>query len=340
MVFKHRGNPYGRIVLTIVHLACNGSLIPAFLGAPASTKGSFASWATNVRSPAAPQRVKWVSLHGWSFRFFSSNSSLLDGPAYTIDVSMKKPETSTPKQFFNPFPKYLQVREALKRRLRQQYDLGQQLPTEAALGQEFGVSRETIREALRGLEQEGLIARQRAKGTFYIRKLEESVGKRLTGMVEDFTALKLNTYAKVLTTGLAEARDSTAIPGSSVESIFCIRRLRYFEEEPLVLHEAYLPMAVGEQVAQLPLDHCAITQLIEDVLKLPMLEQQQQIEATIADTENAGLLEIGIGAPILLVRRLFRILYKTDDYALCHFNSYYRSDRYYYTLNLLDDDPT
>ena len=48
---------------------------------------------------------------------------------------------------FNPFPKYLQIRDALIRRMGSEYAVGDQLPTEHALCEEFSVSRETIREA-------------------------------------------------------------------------------------------------------------------------------------------------------------------------------------------------
>lgn len=67
------------------------------------------------------------------------------------------------RSFFNPFPKYLQVRQVLERRLTAEYELGQQIPTEQALRQEFGVSRETVREALSGLEVDGIVERRRPR---------------------------------------------------------------------------------------------------------------------------------------------------------------------------------
>ena len=59
--------------------------------------------------------------------------------------------------FFTPYPKYLQIRELLLRRLARDLMPGDRLPTENALSAEFGVARETVREALSGLEQDGLI---------------------------------------------------------------------------------------------------------------------------------------------------------------------------------------
>ena len=65
--------------------------------------------------------------------------------------------------FFTPYPKYLQIRELLLRRLARDLAPGDRLPTENALSSEFGVARETVREALSGLERDGLIVRRQAQ---------------------------------------------------------------------------------------------------------------------------------------------------------------------------------
>lgn len=234
--------------------------------------------------------------------------------------------------FFNPFPKYLQVRQALERRMYANYEPGQQIPTEQALCQEFGVSRETVREALRGLEQEGIIQRHRAKGTFFIRRPDQPVNEKLTGLVEDFTALKLDTHARVLKAGPVKAAVEARLINGAGEDVFCISRLRYFEDRPLVLHEAYLPTAIGRRMAALDLSHASISKLMEEKLGIHYLEERHQIEAMVADSELAKLLDIPIGAPVLLTSRLLRL---SQEAGMVLFKSFYRADRYHYTLNLV-----
>ncbi|HYG41719.1 MAG TPA: GntR family transcriptional regulator [Bordetella sp.] len=233
--------------------------------------------------------------------------------------------------FFNPFPKYLQVRHIIERRLYSGYEIGDRIPTEQAFCEEFGVSRETVREALRGLEQEGIIQRHRAKGTFFVRRPDTPVNERLTGMVEDFTALHLDTHAQVLSASVVKAADEAKLLYAPAEDLFLIERLRYFEGRPLVVHEAFLPVPLGERLLALDLDNASIQGLIEHEFKIICIEELQQIEAMIADTRLAQLLDIPVGAPVLQVGRLHRL---SDGSGRVMFRSYYRADRYYYTLNL------
>lgn len=235
------------------------------------------------------------------------------------------------RSFFNPFPKYLQVRQVLERRLANEYEPGQQIPTEQSLCEEFGVSRETVREAVHGLEADGIVQRRRPKGTFLIRRPDQAGTQKVTGLVEDLTALKLDTHARVLSAGVVKPPPEARSVDRNGGDIFRIARLRYLEGQPLVLHEAYLPGELGAQVSKLDLEHTAISRLLEDRLGVQAVEESQQIEAMVADTELARLLEIAIGAPVLLIRRTLRV---PLDGTRVLFKSFYRADRYFYTLNL------
>lgn len=236
-------------------------------------------------------------------------------------------------QFFSPFPKYLQIREILLRRIEREFDIGGRFPTEQALCEEFGVSRETVREALSGLERDGLISRRRGRGTYVTKHPEPKLDTRLTGLVEDFSALKFDTEARVLEKGpINPPRGvASALELDPAESIYRIMRLRMFEGRPLSAHESFLPLEHGVRVAKLDLRYTSMVYELEHTLNVPLWDDSQHIEAVIAETTMAALLDVPLGAPLLMLTRLCRT---TDGRPAVLFRSHFRSDRYYYTVKL------
>jgi len=70
-----------------------------------------------------------------------------------------------PKRAPHP-PTYKRLRDTLIRELADgQYPVGSRFPTEQALCTRFGLSRHTVREAIRGLTDQGLLSRQAGSGT-------------------------------------------------------------------------------------------------------------------------------------------------------------------------------
>lgn len=235
-------------------------------------------------------------------------------------------------EFFNPFPKYLQVREVLRRRLGRDFRPGDWLPTELKLVEEFGVSRETVREALRGLEEAGLIRRRRGSGTVVVKVPDAGPDDRLTGLVDDFTELKLDTRAELLDKAVENPPPEVAkaLGVSPAAPMFRIRRRRFLDGEPLSHHECYLPIEIGAVLAQHDLRKKTVLHEISTTLDQRIHEDFQRIDATVADAEMAELLGVPVGAPLLVITRAFG----NDSYGpRMFFRSHFRSDRYYYTVH-------
>jgi GntR family transcriptional regulator len=241
------------------------------------------------------------------------------------------PRVAPIQKLFRPFPKYLQVREILLRRLARDLSPGDTFPTEADLCAEFGVSRQTVRGAVQTLVADGLISRHAGRGSIVLRRPDGAGARRLTGLVEDFTDLRLSTSARVLESGPAPAPPEVAkaMGVSEGADLFRITRVRFFEGLPLTLHDAFLLPELGARIAALDLSHTAIISELRATLRLPCVEIWQHIESTVADTPMARLLEITMGAPLLLVTRLMNVGRRREPVL---FISHFRADRYYYSL--------
>ena len=236
-------------------------------------------------------------------------------------------------RFFSPFPKYLQIRELLLRRIEREFQPGDRFPTEQALAEEFGVTRKTIREALRWLEDEGLIRRGQGKGTFVESRPERTADNRVTGMSEHFAELNLDTWTETDSRGVdtPPPEIAAALHRTDGEPVFRLTRLRHFEGAPLSYNECYVILLYGGRALELPFEQPSILNELEEAVGESFQEKHQQIEATVADTHLAGLLDVALGAPILLVTRYY--VDESDQPAVI-FRSSYRADRYYYSIDL------
>src|SRR5262245_26702282 len=104
-----------------------------------------------------------------------------------------------------PLPKYHQIYLVLREQLREgRFVRG--LPGELALMQQFGVARVTVRRALQELVAEGLIARERGRGTRPIAAPAPGNGRapaprkttQLSGLLENIVSMTQNTTVRVL----------------------------------------------------------------------------------------------------------------------------------------------
>ena len=242
--------------------------------------------------------------------------------------------TDAGSAFFNPFPRYLQIRNLLLRRLGEGFAPGDRFPTEHQLCSEFGVSRETVREALVGLEAQGFIERHRGKATTVVRLPDRTSDERLTGLVEDFTELKLNTRADVVSADIQKApqRVASALDLKGDKEVFRILRLRQVDGKPFACHETFLPVNIGLEIASLDLSHTTLFRELSRTLALKLTEIHQHIDAVPADIGMAKLLEIDVGAPLLVTRRA--VGHNGADVPTMLFESYFRADRYYYSVQV------
>lgn len=240
--------------------------------------------------------------------------------------------TRTADPNYDPFPKYLQIREIVLRWLSNQ-EIGQRLPTEMDLAQQFKVSRQTIRKALRWLEHEQIITRRPRLGTF-LEKLPTALhDQRLTGPIEEFGSLGVVTKVRLVRQGWTSPSDDvrSVLQASPGEEVYEVQRIRLLEGLPLLLLQAYFPLRVGEKVVRRGLNEGLIVPVLRKIHDAKLWEAYQQIDACSATRDISRHLGVPKGFPILLVTRVF---VDSSGKPSVLFRDYFRSDRYYYTVKL------
>jgi len=232
---------------------------------------------------------------------------------------------------YHPFPKYLQIRTIILRWLST-LSLGDKLPSEGKLAEHFSVSRLTIRQALKRLEEEGIISRRAGIGTWLSKEIELSTDARLTGPIEAFSAFGLSTNARTIRSGphpaSEEEADKLQTPVGS--TVFVVHRLRSVDGAPLLWLEVYMPIDIGEKVAAEAVGGLYVP-VLRRMVDPGITEEYQVIEATSATLEQAERLDVEMGTPLLSVNRLFS---DSAGRPVVYFKTRFRADRYFYTVNL------
>ncbi len=144
-----------------------------------------------------------------------------------------------------------QVRAAIRERIANS-DFMSQLPSEQELAQDLGVSRNTVREALKVLETEGLLVSRQGIGTFVITYRDDKSSIRYNLALLDSTTRIIAESGSVPGTQNVyfDKRKATehvarALGGDSSMDVLYIERVRTADGEPIVFVEDYIPYAAG-----------------------------------------------------------------------------------------------
>lgn len=250
----------------------------------------------------------------------------------------RKEITLTQIRTNSSIPLYRQIADALEGRIRQGgLEEGQQLPSEARLGEGFGVSRITVRQALAELEQKGLVERVPGKGT-YARRSDAKVERitRLSGFGENMAALGLTASYRVLRAEEAvappEVADRLGVPGRRA---FLVERVLLADGTPVGAHVSYMPMwLVNDAPGEFAKDALQEGGSLYDAVAAAgssLGRAEEIVEPVVLDASEAGRLETEDRALGLQVRRT---VYDPDGRPIEYVTITYRADSYTFRLEL------
>jgi GntR family transcriptional regulator len=192
--------------------------------------------------------------------------------------------------------------------LRQQIHAGAYpngLPPENELAAEFFVSRNTIREALTILKNEGLIERGPKVGTHVARRKYDHGLDALLGLKETFKNLgEVRNEVRAAMPVTAPPSVASRLRLKPGEPAVFVERLRYLGDLPLSLDLTYLTPDIGSQILSYPLETNDLFALIEQVSGQRLGSASLAVEAIPADAHSAATLQVPDGAALLMLERL------------------------------------
>jgi GntR family transcriptional regulator len=183
-----------------------------------------------------------------------------------------------------PLPLYAQVESVLIERIQSGFwKPGDQIATESELCVMFGVSRTVVRQALDDLVQNGLLVRQRGRGTFVAReRIHESWVQRLTGFHEDMDARGLQPISEVLEQRTVAAPDKIAdilrlARGAEVTRIARVRSVT--GSAPLLYVVTHIPTELCPGLVDEDLTGQSLYRLLENKYGLRLESGVRSLEA-------------------------------------------------------------
>jgi GntR family transcriptional regulator, N-acetylglucosamine utilization regulator len=205
-------------------------------------------------------------------------------------------------------PYYVQVKEGVKSLIAGgQLKPGDMLTTEFNLSGQLGISRLVVHRAYRELVTEGLLIRKRAKGTFVSPPSHRSytVVGPLFSVTENMARVGLKPSNKILTQEVIPASEEVRgeLRLEQTARVIHLYNVRLVDQLPFSVEDMYFPAERFPKLANMDLDNRSVYATLEKLYDAHPQEALDIVSAGSATREEARLLGINKGAPVMRLRR-------------------------------------
>lgn len=229
----------------------------------------------------------------------------------------------------SPVPLYFQLAEQLTASIADGYaQPGDPFENEVAMSERLGLSRPTVRRAIHHLVDQGLLVRQRGRGTFVAsRRVHRRASKG--SLYEDLSIQGRNPSTKVLKYEIVrDARAATALDLDPDTELLALKRLRLADGEPLAIMHNWLPPR-HSSITREQLESRGLYSMLRD-RGVGSVVAHQSVAARLPTAEERDLLTISSRLPVIAVSRT---AFDPSGAPVEHAEHVYRSDGY--TIDLV-----
>jgi len=174
------------------------------------------------------------------------------------------------------------------------------IPKETELVEIYNVSRPTVRQAVQSLVDKGLLARRKKRGTIVLRN---KISQEFTHVIESFNAEAKNKGLSPKTSVLSLQKESPSqdviehLNIDSNDSVIKLIRLRYVDNQPIVLVTSYLPFKYFSKLESFDFENGSLYSALEKE-GYPVINVHRKLEVESADETVADMLNINENDPI------------------------------------------
>jgi GntR family transcriptional regulator len=205
----------------------------------------------------------------------------------------------------SPVPFYFQLKKALAEEIAAgRWAVGERLPSEPSICDHFKVSRTTVRQALAELESEGVIRREKGRGTFIAEPRSTSwLLQSAFGFYDEASSQGHKVSSKVL------KRELGPLPVWATDALqlerdgegLTIERLRWVDDELVIYVLTHLVAELAPTVLAADLETGSLYHTLRKLERVTVFGGRRVVEAVTAQADLARLLKVDAGAPLLYV---------------------------------------
>ncbi|HLR43340.1 MAG TPA: GntR family transcriptional regulator [Pseudogracilibacillus sp.] len=232
-------------------------------------------------------------------------------------------------------PLYHQLKNIIRGKIETgEWEPGDKISSENDLRNEYKISRNTVQKAVDELVQDGVLERKQGKGTFVSRpKIEQSLTS-FYSFSKVMESQGMNPKDIILSINVEKA-DKTVSKRLQIEpsdEVFALKRLRYANDEPIILETSYLPKKYIQNLSLENLENHSLYGFLEVYHDITVVKAKETFEPVIVRQHESELLQIKPGSPCLLLDRL---AYDTQGRTIEFCRSIVRGDRCRFYTELL-----
>ena len=216
---------------------------------------------------------------------------------------------------------------------------GSALPSEAELGGAYSLSRTAVRQALGELAAEGLVRKEKGRGTF-VRgpRRADLVVQELRGFHDELTERGHTVETEVLALGTdaSSADEATLLNVATGSDVVRIERLRYADGAPICVAQTVLVAARFPGLVDHDLRGASLYEVLRDAYGVQPRRGHRMVEAVAADRAYAKHLDVRTGSPLL---KLSSINLDQSEEPFELFTAWYRADRTTFQITVTPRNP-